>query len=142
MTNWDGYYTYSGNISKISTSENATFQIQYLEIERTEVDEIQTKSDETPEDSEFNQWLNNWAVNKISEENWANLTNMKINLECKLGENVEHEHLVFVKIIEDSTEYGEFIATFDEWLTPEEQRRRETTSKTPVATCKNFIARL
>lgn len=27
-------------------------------------------------------------------------------------------------IIEDSTEYGEFIATFDAWMTPEEQRRR------------------
>ena len=27
-------------------------------------------------------------------------------------------------IVEDATEYGEFIATFDAWLTPEEQRRR------------------
>ena len=27
-------------------------------------------------------------------------------------------------IIEDSTEYGEFVATFDAWMTPEEQRRR------------------
>ena len=27
-------------------------------------------------------------------------------------------------IIEDATEYGEFIATFDAWLTPEEQKRR------------------
>ena len=27
-------------------------------------------------------------------------------------------------IVEDSTEYGEFIATFDAWMTPEEQRRR------------------
>lgn len=27
-------------------------------------------------------------------------------------------------IIEDDTEYGEFIATFDAWLTPEEQKRR------------------
>ena len=27
-------------------------------------------------------------------------------------------------IIEDSTEYGEFIATFDAWMTPEEQKRR------------------
>ena len=58
MTNWDGYYTYSGTISKKTTSENVTFQIQYVEIERAEVDEIQQKSDETPEDSEFNQWLN------------------------------------------------------------------------------------
>ena len=27
-------------------------------------------------------------------------------------------------IVEDATEYGEFIATFDAWMTPEEQRRR------------------
>ena len=27
-------------------------------------------------------------------------------------------------IVEDSTEYGEFVATFDAWMTPEEQRRR------------------
>lgn len=27
-------------------------------------------------------------------------------------------------IIEDVTEYGEFIASFDAWLTPEEQKRR------------------
>ena len=27
-------------------------------------------------------------------------------------------------IIEDSTEYGEFIASFDAWMTPEEQKRR------------------
>ena len=27
-------------------------------------------------------------------------------------------------IVEDSTEYGEFVATFDAWMTPEEQRKR------------------
>lgn len=27
-------------------------------------------------------------------------------------------------IVEDTTEYGEFVATFDAWLTPEEQKRR------------------
>lgn len=27
-------------------------------------------------------------------------------------------------IVEDTTEYGEFIASFDAWLTPEEQKRR------------------
>ena len=26
--------------------------------------------------------------------------------------------------VEDATEYGEFIASFDAWLTPEEQKRR------------------
>ncbi len=27
-------------------------------------------------------------------------------------------------IIEDTTEYGEFIASFDDWMTPEEQKKR------------------
>ena len=27
-------------------------------------------------------------------------------------------------IVEDATEYGEFVATFDAWMTPEEQKRR------------------
>ena len=27
-------------------------------------------------------------------------------------------------IVEDATEYGEFIASFDAWLTPEEQKKR------------------
>ena len=27
-------------------------------------------------------------------------------------------------IVEDTTEYGEFIASFDAWLTPEQQKRR------------------
>ena len=101
-TNWDGYYTYDGTINNISTSENVTFQIQYSCIERTEVDEIQDKSEKTPEDSEFNQWLNSWAINKINEDSWLDINNMKIELECKLGENVQHEHLVFVKVLEDS----------------------------------------
>ena len=104
MTNWDGYYTYNGTINKISTSENVTFEIQYLCIERTEVDKIQEKSDGTPEDSEFNNWLNSWAVNLINEESWSAITDMKIDLECKLGENVEHEHLVFVKVLENNSE--------------------------------------
>ena len=101
-TNWDGYYTYDGTINNISTSENVTFQIQYSCVERTEVDEIQDKSEKTPEDSEFNQWLNSWAINKINEDSWLDINNMKIELECKLGENVQHEHLVFVKVLEDS----------------------------------------
>ena len=28
------------------------------------------------------------------------------------------------EIVEDTTEYGEFMATFDAWMTPEEQKRR------------------
>ena len=27
-------------------------------------------------------------------------------------------------IVEDATEYGEFIASFDAWMTPEEQKKR------------------
>lgn len=27
-------------------------------------------------------------------------------------------------IVEDETEFGEFIASFDAWMTPEEQKRR------------------
>ena len=27
-------------------------------------------------------------------------------------------------IVEDATEYGEFVASFDAWMTPEEQKRR------------------
>ncbi len=27
-------------------------------------------------------------------------------------------------IIEDTTEYGEFIASFDDWITPEEQKKK------------------
>ncbi len=27
-------------------------------------------------------------------------------------------------LIEDTTEYGEFVATFDAWMTPEELKRR------------------
>lgn len=27
-------------------------------------------------------------------------------------------------LVEDATEYGEFIASFDAWLTPEEQKKR------------------
>ena len=27
-------------------------------------------------------------------------------------------------LVEDATEYGEFVATFDAWMTPEELKRR------------------
>ena len=104
MTNWDGYYTWSGKLENKSTSGKVTFQIQYLCIERTEVDKIQEKSDEIQEDSAFNHWLNSWAINLINEKSWTAISNMRIELECKLGENVEHEHLVFVKVLENSSE--------------------------------------
>ena len=28
------------------------------------------------------------------------------------------------EVMEDTTEYGEFVATFDAWMTPEELKRR------------------
>lgn len=42
----------------------------------------------------------------------------------KLGLNASTLRSKGKGVIEDSTEYGEFIATFDAWLTPEEQKRR------------------
>lgn len=46
------------------------------------------------------------------------------NDKSKLGLNNSNIRNKGKGIIEDSTEYGEFIATFDAWMTPEEQRRR------------------
>ena len=42
----------------------------------------------------------------------------------KLGLNSTNIRTKGKGIIEDSTEYGEFVATFDAWMTPEEQKRR------------------
>ena len=42
----------------------------------------------------------------------------------KLGLNGSTVRTKGKGIIEDCTEYGEFIATFDAWMTPEEQKRR------------------
>ncbi len=42
----------------------------------------------------------------------------------KLGLDNAGIHTKKKGIIEDSTEYGEFIATFDAWMTPEEQKQR------------------
>ena len=105
MKNWDGNYVYSGTIERINTSGSVTFQIQYAGIKSEKVAEIQAKSDSIEDDNEFNNWLNNYVkANYINEENWENLTNMKINLECILG-NEAHEHLVFVKVIDGDNEY-------------------------------------
>ena len=46
-----------------------------------------------------------------------------------MNDKKQKNHLAYSKlkergIIEDTTEYGEFIASFDAWLTPEEQKRR------------------
>ena len=42
----------------------------------------------------------------------------------KLGLNNTNIRTKGKGIMEDSTEYGEFVATFDAWMTPEEQKRR------------------
>ena len=42
----------------------------------------------------------------------------------KLGLGNSNVRMKGKGIVEDRTEYGEFIATFDAWMTPEEQRRR------------------
>ncbi len=46
-----------------------------------------------------------------------------------MNDKKQKNHLAYSKlkekgIIDDVNEYGEFIATFDAWLTPEEQKRR------------------
>ena len=134
MANWDGYYTYSGTISKISTSENVTFQIQYSCIEKQYVDEIQEQSDQKPDDNEFNEWLNNYVLNMVDEDNWTNLTNMKIQLECILGENVEHEHLVFVKVLENSNESIVWQGYGDGFSRISESRKKVTLESIEITT--------
>lgn len=42
----------------------------------------------------------------------------------KLGLDNSNIRLKGKGLTEDRTEYGEFIATFDAWMTPEEQKRR------------------
>ena len=42
----------------------------------------------------------------------------------KLGLNNSNVRQKGNGMIEDATEYGEFIASFDAWMTPEEQKKR------------------
>ena len=42
----------------------------------------------------------------------------------KMYEDKKNRFGIGKGIVEDTTEYGEFIASFDAWLTPEEQKRR------------------
>lgn len=49
---------------------------------------------------------------------------MKRNKVNKLGLNNAVIRTKGKGIIEDTTEYGEFIASFDDWMTPEEQKKR------------------
>lgn len=105
MANWDGYYVYSGSLENISTSENVLFQKQYFEIEQEYIDEIQEKSDQTLNDEEFYSWLDKHISKYINIENWSELTKMNLSIECKLGEDIEHDHLAFVKVLVDDAEY-------------------------------------
>ena len=49
---------------------------------------------------------------------------MKKSFLNKLGLNNVNVRRKGSGIIEDRTEYGEFIASFDAWMTPEEQKKR------------------
>ncbi|MBQ9267018.1 MAG: hypothetical protein IJ217_01880 [Clostridia bacterium] len=49
---------------------------------------------------------------------------MKKSFLNKLGLNNANVRRKGSGIIEDRTEYGEFIASFDAWMTPEEQKKR------------------
>ena len=48
----------------------------------------------------------------------------RLDRKNKLGLGNANVHARGKGIEEDRTEYGEFIATFDAWMTPEEQKRR------------------
>ena len=113
FTNWDGYYTLDGTAQKITTSENVSFQIQYSCITTETLDIIQENSDNIPDNNEFKEWLNNYIASFIKEENWETLTSMNIEVVCKLGDPTKHDHLLFIKVIDNGTEnivwngYGE-----------------------------------
>ena len=49
---------------------------------------------------------------------------MKKSFLNKLGYNNANVRKKDNGIVEDATEYGEFIASFDAWMTPEEQKKR------------------
>ena len=49
---------------------------------------------------------------------------MKKTFPNKLGLNNANVRKQDKGIVEDATEYGEFIASFDAWMTPEEQKKR------------------
>ena len=57
-------------------------------------------------------------------ENKSEKSNIPGNRKNKLGLDNSNVRIKGRGIVEDDTEYGEFIATFDAWLTPEEQKRR------------------
>lgn len=49
---------------------------------------------------------------------------MKQDKKNKLGLNSSGIRTKGKGLVEDATEYGEFIASFDAWITPEEQKER------------------
>ena len=49
---------------------------------------------------------------------------MKKSFLNKLGLNNANVRQTGKNVVEDATEYGEFIASFDAWMTPEEQKKR------------------
>lgn len=104
IKNWDGYYTWDGTAQKITTSESVTFQIQFSCITTEALDEIQEKSNNMPEDNEFNEWLNNYIEPYIKEENWKTLSSMNVEIVCKLGDSTTHDHLLFIKVVDNGTE--------------------------------------
>ncbi|MBQ9279516.1 MAG: hypothetical protein IJ215_00485 [Clostridia bacterium] len=57
-------------------------------------------------------------------ENKSEKSNIPSYRKNKLGLDNSNVRIKGRGIVEDDTEYGEFIATFDAWLTPEEQKRR------------------
>ena len=46
---------------------------------------------------------------------------MKSNKKINKNKEIKNEH---ENGIEDTTKYGEFVSSFFEWMTPEEQKRR------------------
>ena len=48
---------------------------------------------------------------------------MSKNRKINMDQNRNYYKTKGKGIIEDTTEYGEFICSFDSWLTPEEQKR-------------------
>lgn len=104
FTNWDNYYEWSGNITKKIESENITYKIQTYGILQEKIDEIQVESDKTPDDTEFYAWLNEYISQFIDETAWNDFSGTEISVECKLGDNVKHDHLIFIKVNDNGKE--------------------------------------
>lgn len=107
LTSWDGYYMWSGNLENISTNDKLEFEIQLQAISAEDIQKIQTKSDETPDDSMFSEWLNEFITKKIDNTFWEKTNSLSFNLEClscTSDSNDNHEHLIFIKITDNGKE--------------------------------------